>query len=123
MSIINLPQLCTWESLTESERWHAGYLARQLEDSGTIQEWNPGCVHQIRYSVIPEDRAEYIGRYAQDSLLCALTHAEPVIAFRALMQAADYLATLRELKRPTGHLQPSYTVAKLRVEKYLLSPF
>ena len=119
MSIINLPQLSTWESLTASERWHAGYLARQLEDSGTIREWCPSCRHQVRYSVIPEDRAEYIGRYALDSLLCALTHAEPVIAFRALMQAADYLAILRELKRPTGHLRPSYAVAQLRVEKYL----
>lgn len=117
---INLPVLPGWAALTDSERHHAGRLGRMLQDSGMVAEWRPGCANQVHFRGLNDEKREgYIERYAQDSLLCALTHQEKIVAFRALLQAMDFIATLRELKRSTGYLNDAKVVAQQRVERWL----
>lgn len=112
---INLPQLPAWPSLTDSERYHAGVMARQLQDTGAVKEWRPGCVNQLAFDY--EHKGDMLPLFARDSLLCALTHAEPKYALRALLQAAGYIAKLET----NYYLADAYHVAKNRVEGLVLS--
>lgn len=117
---ITLPDLPAWTALTDQQRWHAGYLARKLDDSRRVAKWRPGCVSQVRFN-LPNEIAveERLQLWAMDSLLCALTHAEPKIALRALLQAQEYLTKLAALEQPVGALRDSYVVAQTRIEDVL----
>jgi len=126
MTTIVLTELSNWTELSDSERWHAGYIARKLNDSGLVKEWRPGCVHQILYDTPVIDRPTRITRFAYDSLLCALTHAEKKYAFRAYVQAAEYIAQLKQMAHDRviayapRELSDALQVARVRVEAMLL---
>lgn len=53
-----------------------------------------------------------------ESAYCALTHTDPLIAFRAYSQAARYLGRM-DGHRPTYALRDALDVAKNRIEAFL----
>lgn len=93
-----LPQLSNWSELTDSERDHAGRIARYAQERGYFDgDLRIGCAH-ISHVTFQEDRVERLTGYLLESLLASLTNADPVIAFRAYRQVVTYEAKLEELK-------------------------
>ena len=120
---INLPVLPGWAELSDSERYHAGRLGRMLADSGMVSEWRPGCANQVHFdgkTFAECERTRTLECYAQDSLLCALTHQETLIVLRSLLQAAGYIEALRELKVATAYLRDAYVTAQHRLEHIII---
>lgn len=105
---INLPELATWKELSHNDRFWAGVCARQLQDSGLIDEWRPGCAHQVHFSSLLNDMTR---PYALSSILCALTHDDVLIAFRAYAQAVEYTT-----KGKFHDLSDAMRAARARVE-------
>ncbi len=118
---IRLADLPNWRELTNCERWHAGYLARTLSDSGVVKEWRPGCIHQVmmNHTILDSSEKQMLA-YARDSLLCALTHHEVKYVFRALLQAAEYVGKLEGMG-VSHSLHDTWRTAKSRVEGMVLS--
>jgi hypothetical protein len=114
---INLVQLENWTELDRSTQHHAGMCARMLTDGHEVTAWRPGCVNQTQQAY-NADPVKTLEGYALDSLMCALTHAEPKYAFRALLQAKAYCARLREQGKHAGH-PDTMRQAQSRVEKLL----
>ena len=115
MARINLTEIPGWHELDGTERYWAGYIARQLEAKAEVKEWRPGCAHQIHYGPSIVDSPEHqMWVYLADSLLCALTHRRPKTAFRALLQAAGY-----EVRCTGHHFGDAYRTAQMRVELLL----
>lgn len=121
MNTIKLEQLPSWNQLTEGERTWAKYVALLLEATGRVAKWQPSCCNQIEYSPAVDERKDYIKLWACDSILCALTHSETKIAFRALLQATGYLASLEEMGTDLALacLRDACKTAQVRIEDRL----
>lgn len=116
MTHFNHTRLPAWPTLTDSERYWAGYVARKADDMGLVREWYYGTATFFERTDLTSE-IQLIA-WACDSVLTALTHQESKIAFRSLLQAAGYLARLGA----TGvFLGDSYQVARGRVEGLLFS--
>lgn len=70
----------------------------------------------IKYGLTPVDQLQ---AYALESLYTALTHTDPMIAFRALLQAYAYNAELKGLKVAYNFLNDGLLEARNRIEDML----
>lgn len=118
----NHTRILGWATLTESERYHAGQLARMLDDSGVVTEWTYRS-HTALLAWNAPDSVQ-LEAWVRESLLTALTHCEPKIAFRAMLQAKAYLAQKACLAQldgrvVTSHYHDALTVAQNRIERFL----
>jgi hypothetical protein len=109
----NITQLPRFGQLTDNQRWHAGYLARQIDDSALLTEWRPGCVPCCRFRHTEDLDALRI-QWTHEALLTAITHHDGVVAFRAFIQAAEYIKVL-----DIYHLNDTKEVARARIEGIL----
>ena len=112
-------RLPAWNALTSEERYWAGYLARYADDRGLVSEWHYGTSTFLERTDGLELEARYKA-YLCESLLTALTHREPTIAFRALLQAAGYKARV-DWPWLGSSFQDAFRVAQARVEELTLN--
>lgn len=66
----------------------AGVARRKLEDAGARYR-GPGLAHSFELPHEADDAAR-LRLWFWDSVWCALTHPEPVIALRAVLQTYEY---------------------------------
>ena len=112
-------KLPTWNSLTDSECYWAGCLARQADDNTWVKEWRYSR-HCMFLETWTEDQTEFIRMMLCESLMLALTTPEPTYMLRSLLEAARYLGRLHGASgMSTFH--DAYLVARNRVD-YLLIP-
>jgi hypothetical protein len=117
MSRFEYQKLPGWSELNESERWHAGYCARRLDDSQLVNEWRYGCASLIGFTSLADD--ERIWAWLVESLLVALTHQDKLIAFRSLIQAIHYFEDDRVLQSVRIDFRDTLQVAKNRIESFV----
>ena len=113
MTYFNATKMVGWTDLTDTERWHAGYCARKLDDSGLVNEWRYGCPTLVNFTSLAEDEKFYF--WFIESLLVALTEPEKLTAFRAYVQARTY----RERAEHTECFSDSLAIAHNRIEDFL----
>lgn len=115
----NHARLPAWTSLTDSERYWAGYLGRWADDHEIVNEWYYGTTTLLERHDL--DDFNRLTAWLVDSILTALTHQEVRIAFRAFVQATEYKARLRELPNSplTANFSDAYRTAQARIEKEL----
>lgn len=96
-----------------SSKYWAGYIKRKAEDNGWIQRGqlvveNP---HYFGWICTTATRVEYL----HEEIYTALTHTEPKLAYRALLQAAGTLARMDEANE-AHFLHDAFRAAQHRVE-------
>ena len=117
MSRFEAKKLPGWCELTESERWHAGYCARKLDDSFLVNEWRYGQANLVEFTSLSDD--ERYWAWLVESLVVALTHNEKLIAHRALLQAVKYFEQDSVNQSERSSFRDSLDVAKNRIESFL----
>ena len=117
----NCHRLPAWSSLTDSERSWAGYLGRWADDHDIVREWYYGA-HTLLEPYELDEPARLVA-WLVDSILTALTHQEVRIAFRAFVQATEYLTRLQgqpvERYWPGSSFLDAYRTAQCRLEAEL----
>lgn len=116
----NHTKVATWQTLTDSERDWAGYLARRLDDSGFVTDWHYGTAYLVASPYI-EDAQKRYETWCRESILASLLTDDIKVALRSLIQAAVYLERWSEAGG--GHTageHDAFTVAQLRLEAKLV---
>ena len=119
----NCTKLPNWNSLTDSERYWTGCLARQADDNGWVKEWRYGSA-LMYLETWPDNDPGGIARaqcWCCESLMLALTTQNQTYMLRSLLQASEYLGRLHE-PDPSymATFSEAYQVAKIRAERLLI---
>lgn len=101
-----------------STQYWTGYIRRTAEDAGWIEHSNRIMdgkqPHYFGWILKTHSREEAL----HEEIYTALTHTEPKLAFRALVQAAGTMARMDEAGQP-HFLSDAFRVAQRRIETLL----
>lgn len=92
-------------------------LKRHAERLGSVGE--PSSMGSWFVPFLGGDRLVQLEAYLYESLHCALTHREPLIALRAYGQACFYLGELRATVSGYGALSDTLMEARNRIESFI----